>query len=117
MSKDSEKEVMLKKLSEMPDMVIATAYLYATHYCEFGADVTRQWTTAVAQSVILDQAYSRGYCEGRNSRPKGEWFHYEGTLTCSNCHSEFDDSIMEYLGDDVPRFCPWCGADMRGEKK
>lgn len=46
----------------------------------------------------------------------GEWRHYEGTLTCSSCHEEIYDDIMEYLGDDVPIFCPYCGADMRGEE-
>ena len=49
-------------------------------------------------------------------RPQGEWFHYEGTLTCSNCKTEIYDDIMEYLGDDVPKFCPNCGADMRGDE-
>lgn len=44
----------------------------------------------------------------------GRWRHYEGTLTCSVCHTEIYDDIMELLGDDVPRYCPNCGADMRG---
>ena len=43
----------------------------------------------------------------------GRWRHYEGTLTCSVCHTEIYDDIMELLGDDVPRYCPNCGADMR----
>ena len=47
---------------------------------------------------------------------KGTWRHYEGTLTCSVCGAAFDDDIMEHLGDDVPRFCPDCGADLRGEQ-
>ena len=42
------------------------------------------------------------------------WRHYEGMLTCSECGAEFYDDIMEYLGDDVPKFCPDCGA--RAEK-
>lgn len=47
-------------------------------------------------------------------RKKGTWRHYEGTLTCSVCGAEFYDEIMEYFGGDVPRFCPDCGADLRG---
>lgn len=42
----------------------------------------------------------------------GRWRHYEGTLTCSVCHTEIYDDIMELLGDDVPRYCPNCGARM-----
>jgi len=41
------------------------------------------------------------------------WRHYEGQLTCSECGAVFYDDIMEYCGDDVPKFCPDCGADMR----
>ena len=44
----------------------------------------------------------------------GRWRHYEGTLTCSVCHTEIYDDIMELLGDDVPRYCPNCGAKMDG---
>ena len=52
-----------------------------------------------------------------SAQPKrGKWRHYEGVLTCSECASEFYDTIMEFCGDDVPHFCPDCGADMRGEK-
>ena len=52
-----------------------------------------------------------------SAEPKtGKWRHYEGMLTCSECASEFYDTIMEFCGDDVPHFCPDCGADMRGEK-
>lgn len=44
----------------------------------------------------------------------GEWRHYERTITCSECNTEFYDDIMEYCGDDVPRFCLHCGARMNG---
>lgn len=45
-------------------------------------------------------------------RKKGKWWHYEGMLTCSECGMEFYDDIEEYCGDDVPKFCPDCGAEM-----
>ena len=49
-----------------------------------------------------------------SAQPKrGKWRHYEGMLTCSECASEFYDNIMEFCGDDVPHFCPDCGAKMR----
>lgn len=51
-----------------------------------------------------------------SAQKKGHWRNYEGTLTCSVCEAEFDNGIMEYCGDDVPMFCPNCGADMRGEE-
>lgn len=47
----------------------------------------------------------------------GTWWHYEGTLTCSVCHTEIYDDIMDLLGDDVPRYCPDCGAKMDKEKE
>lgn len=44
---------------------------------------------------------------------KGQWRHYEGVLTCSECGTEYYDDIIEWCGDHVPKFCPDCGADMR----
>ena len=49
-------------------------------------------------------------------RKKGKWRHYEGYLSCSECGTEYDDDIMTHCCDDVPKFCPNCGADMRGEE-
>lgn len=66
--------------------------------------------------------YSAGYKDGYNEArkkfeaPSGKWFHFEGTLTCSECKTEFYDDIMEYCGDDVPKFCPSCGAKMSWTK-
>lgn len=42
----------------------------------------------------------------------GHWRHYEGMLICSECGTEFYDDIMEYCGDDVPKYCPNCGCCM-----
>ena len=50
-------------------------------------------------------------------RKLGSWRHYEGELTCSECAVTIYDDIMSLLGDDVPRFCPNCGADMRQRLK
>ena len=48
-----------------------------------------------------------------SAEPKrGKWRHYEGVLTCMECGAEFYDDIMEYTGDEVPHFCPDCGANM-----
>ena len=47
-------------------------------------------------------------------RKTGSWRHYEGELTCSECAVTIYDDIMSLLGDDVPRFCPNCGAQMIG---
>lgn len=47
----------------------------------------------------------------------GHWFHYEGMLFCSECHQKYYDEIQEYCGDDVPKYCPNCGADMREERR
>lgn len=45
----------------------------------------------------------------------GRWRNYEGMLTCSVCGMEFYNDIMEYTGDEVPRYCPNCGAKMDGD--
>lgn len=47
----------------------------------------------------------------------GHWFEQDMHYVCSNCKHEF---LNEILGiaiweNGVPYFCPWCGADMRGE--
>lgn len=42
----------------------------------------------------------------------GTWRHYERMLTCSECGTVFYDDIMEYFGEEVPRYCPECGARM-----
>ena len=50
-------------------------------------------------------------------RRTGHWRHYEGMLICSECGAEYYDGIMEYCGDDVPKYCPMCGSRMMQEGK
>ena len=61
--------------------------------------------------------YRKGFEDAKKKfeRPKGKWRQYEGNLTCLVCNAEFYDDIMEYTGDDVPKYCPNCGSDNRGE--
>jgi hypothetical protein len=61
----TSKEIMLQKLSEMPDAVVSAAYLFAINYSQYGVDVTKAWTTAVQQNFALSQAYQRGYYDAR----------------------------------------------------
>lgn len=45
-------------------------------------------------------------------RPKGEWIEhstYKGVLICSHCNHG------EAQAYDTFKFCPYCGADMRGD--
>ena len=72
----TDKEFMLCKLSEESDMVIATAYMYAVNKIKFNKDVTEKWTTAITQSMALDEAYVRGRIDSDN-----EW--RERLATCS----------------------------------
>lgn len=48
----------------------------------------------------------------RNRR--GAWRHYEGYLICSECQAKFHEDIMGYCGNVEPKYCPDCGADMKG---
>lgn len=54
------KQLILEKLSNMPEMLVLTAYLYAKNYIVYGEDVTKEWNTAVQQSAILEKVYNRG---------------------------------------------------------
>ncbi len=64
-------------------------------------------------------AYLDGYEKGLESREKkGEWIHLEECSNsgyyCSNCHKKL---VKDGWSDTVKKikFCPNCGADMRGE--
>lgn len=59
-----KKQVLLDSLSEEPEMVIATAYLYAKNYVNYGIDVTNAWNTAIQQNSALERANVNGYIQG-----------------------------------------------------
>jgi len=63
---------LIDELSKMPPMVIATAYLYAINYVEYGADVTEKWLTAVQQTSVLEKAYQKGYYDALQRRAESE---------------------------------------------
>lgn len=67
MTKD-KKQIMLDELSKESEMVIATAYLYAKTHVTYGEDITKAWTTATQQTVILQRAYERGYSDALKER-------------------------------------------------
>lgn len=51
--------------------------------------------------------------QGMESADKSyTWRHYEGMIYCGKCGAEFYDNIIEYCGDDYPKYCPECGARM-----
>lgn len=57
---EAQKKQLLEELAKQPAMVVATAYLYAFNYINYGADVTKEWTTATQQSALLEEAYNKG---------------------------------------------------------
>lgn len=63
-----KKQIMLDELSEEPEMVIATAYLYAKTFVRYGEDITEAWNTAVQQKAILEKAYNNGYSDALKER-------------------------------------------------
>jgi hypothetical protein len=63
-----KKQIMLDELSKEPEMVIATAYMYAKTYTTYGEDITKAWTTAVQQKAILEKAYIHGYDDAMKER-------------------------------------------------
>ena len=45
-------------------------------------------------------------------RARWEWNNHYGLYECSNCHNSFVDG--EWVQEGKWRYCPSCGADMRG---
>lgn len=50
----------------------------------------------------------KGAIELLEERPKSKWWFSEGEWQCMNCGSELEL-------EDITPFCPYCGADMRGD--
>ena len=68
------------------------------------------------ENLSLAEIYHRAFASGVESvavRPKGKWralnFH---TCYCTNCHFDFDIMKCDFM--EKMKFCPNCGADMRG---
>ena len=80
-----------------------------THEIGWLADTIKEKSKTDFIALCADESNSE------NPKKRGTWRHYEGMLYCSECGAEFYDEIMEYTGDEVPKHCPDCGADMRGE--
>lgn len=77
-----------------------------------------------APTVTPDMAQVLAYENGKSSeRPKGKWIDngcvgYYGIREwyCSNCKFRWITCKKESLDPDW-RFCPTCGADMRGDRE
>ena len=61
----TKENYIINKLSKLPPMVIEIAYLYAINITTYGVDVTEKWLTVTQQAYALEQAYKKGYYEGR----------------------------------------------------
>ncbi len=61
--------------------------------------------------------YEAGYSAGQHdARPKGEWIfkHNSSDVWCSNCDISLESNLCEGIKF---RYCPNCGADMRGGRE
>ena len=67
-----ESKLLIDKLSKMPTMVIATAYLHAINYTLYGEDVTEKWVTATQNANALEKAYRKGYYDAMQKQTKRE---------------------------------------------
>lgn len=77
MSKEKEiqeykSKFLIDRLSEMPSMVIETAYLYAINYIWYGVDVTEKWVTATQNANALEKAYRKGYYDALQRQTENE---------------------------------------------
>lgn len=67
---DSVKQKLLDSLAEEPTMVISTAYAYAKNYVLYGTDITKAWTTAVEQVLIMKEVSKKAWEEAYDSFKK-----------------------------------------------
>ena len=64
-----------------------------------------------------DELWKNAYRKGKEDILQGEWKNKGLYYECSNCHSGYLMSITEKALDSGRfNYCPFCGADMRGEK-
>jgi len=50
---------------------------------------------------------------------KGEWIEDRTEIVCSKCHARYSDEIIfmnRNMEGEPLKYCPNCGADMRGEE-
>lgn len=71
------------------------------------------------EQMAYDIGYQRGYEKGKADRPRGEWIvnisDYESI--CSACgakETEFIYGTEMWYGLGESKFCPNCGAHMKG---
>ena len=82
----------------------------------FGKKADKRMDKAFIGSQAIDRELTRMIAEQAGVQKTGTWRHYGGTLKCSECSAEYYDDIKEHCGDDVPEYCPNCGAHMtKGE--
>ena len=67
---DNVRRQLLDILSEESTMVLETAYVYAKNYVLYGADITKEWTTATQQAYILEQVRLRAFTDAYDSFKK-----------------------------------------------
>ena len=67
-----ERKRLIDELSKMSPMVIATAYLHAINYTQYGVDVTEKWVTATQNTNALEKAYKKGYYDALQKHNESE---------------------------------------------
>lgn len=121
---DGKKDFMVSELAKLPEMVVATAYVYAVNMSKYGVDVANAWLTAVQQSEALTRAYEKGHYEALRevyaSGKLGNWVLREELFDdekeprqvygCDVCGFSLKSA------HDKRDFCPNCGAYMRGKE-
>ena len=84
-------------------------------------DVIKLVDNAPTVDFTFEETFQKTICENRMycpARPTGEWINIKNRkgwlhLTCSCC--SYND--VKCTISDIPKFCPNCGAKMKGEKE
>ena len=75
---------------------------------------------SIACKIILD-AVKNGvsYSDDYINRPKGKWefVQYDGNPNIGNWHCSLCRHIIFQKFKSTANYCPYCGADMRGEEE
>lgn len=103
-----KKQKILDLLAKESPMVLSTAYIYATSFVKYGADVTKAWDTAVEQTAILERVRQQAQYEAYDSFKKDYEKQLKNDLVAILTEIELEidelDSRVGYDGNGMPTF-------------
>lgn len=80
--------------------------------------VKNEYTQGITCGVALAIGYVKQLPSAQPERPKGKWIHRGcGMFECDQCGKKLISNVYTCEGAGrLYKYCPGCGADMRGEQ-